>query len=357
MQLRSISIMSLASHGPSKRSLATLSLAAASLASPSLAQELRVFAIDAAAPQVQWDATSNLGPLGAFFQSYSFGGDIVVDFDATPSLGRARITGARLVVPNSVVAALMGGPGIGDVAFRDLELDATSPDFLITPAFPASLFATSLDLSVKSGIMLVNPPFGPAFQVSLAGLSLGSLPVSGSFPTVGPAQRMTLGPFDFDMPFSAPGWTGSFTHHVPGLAGLGGCPAPESYCPPDPNSLGGGTELRALGSTSVAADDFTLAVTHAPASTFGVCFHGGRRHEAQSGAGLVCVGGPLVRLGVVATDVNGAASLRVLLANQQAGPVPLEPGAHAYFQFFHRVTGPTGPSWNYSNAVAVTFCP
>lgn len=322
------------------------------------AQEVRVFALNPVTPQgVHWDATSNLGPLGAFNQSYSFSGDIVVDFDNNPAFGMARITGARLQVPNSVVAALMSGPAPATVAFFDLELAATSPDFVIAPTFPQPVFATTLDLVVSSGTMQIEPPFGPALWVQLAGTSLGSLPVSGSFPTVGPTQQMTLGAFSFDMHFAAAGWNGTFSHNVTGLSGLGGCPAPVGYCPSDPNSPGGGTELNVVGSTSVFTDDFTLVASHAPANTFGVFFYGGRRDQVASGAGTVCIGGPLARLGVVPTGPAGMTQLRVVLANHQVGPLALAPGAHANFQFFHRAQGPTQATWNFSNAVAVTFCP
>jgi hypothetical protein len=49
--------------------------------------------------------------------------------------------------------------------------------------------------------------------------------------------------------------------------------------------------------------------------------------------------------------------LRVVLAQHQTGPLALVAGAHAHFQFYHRVVTPAGGTWNYSNAVAVTLCP
>lgn len=336
----------------------TTALAALAFASVASAQDLRVFPLSAATPPiVHWDATSNLGPMGAFNQSYPLGGDLVFRFDVSPAIGRARLVDARFLVPNSVVAVLMGGPGVGTVAFRDLELGATSPDFLILPAFPGSVYATTLDLVVKSGAMTVSPPFGPAFDVDLAGTALGSLPVNGSFVTIGPAQGVTVSGFSFDMLFSAAGWNGSFTHNVPPLTAAQGCPAPASYCPSDPNTFGGGTEMILVGSTSVAADDFRLSVTRAPANTFGVFFYGLRRDYRFSGHGTMCVGGPHARLGVVQTDAAGTSLFRVVLAAHQTGPLALEPGAHGHFQFFHRAISPVLFNWNFSNALAVTFCP
>jgi hypothetical protein len=321
-------------------------------------QELRIFPLSTTSPPfVHWDATSNLGPMGAFSQSYPLGGDVVVDFDQTPSSGVARVTDARLIVPNGVVAVLLSGPNMGSVAFFELELGASTPDFTLVPGVPGATFATTLDLVAKSGSMRVEPPFGPAFDVQFANTPIGSIPISGAFPSIGPAQGFTLQPFVFDMPFTAAGWNGMFTHNVPAIQSIAGCPPPSGYCTPDPASPGGGTQLDVLGNTSVQADNFTLGITRAPVNTFGVFFHGGRRGLLPSSFGQVCVGGPLARLGVVPTDANGVASMRVILANHQSGPLALAPGAHAHFQFYHRVVTPTGAGWNYSNAVAVTFCP
>ncbi|MEZ6014854.1 MAG: hypothetical protein R3F49_07070 [Planctomycetota bacterium] len=343
---------------PSPQSLlrsAFVSLTLGVLAAPVSAQELRVFELNSAT--THWSADSNLGPMGAFLQSYSLSGDIVVDFDVSPVTGRARITGARLVVPNTVVAALLSGPANGTVAFRDLELGATSPDFDLSPGLPGAAFATTLDLVARSGFMRVEPPLGPAFEVDLAGASLGSLPISGSFPSIGPAQGLRVDAFSFDMPFSGGSWSGAFTHDVTSITAASGCPSPESYCPSDPNTLGGGARLTLVGSTSVTTDDFTLQVQGAPLNTFGIAFYGLRAGEVLSGQGRVCVGGPLARLGVVPTGAAGSAALRVMLANQQSGPLALTPGVHAHFQFYHRVATPNQSSWNFTNALAVTLCP
>lgn len=334
-----------------------LSVALVAAAGSSAAQELRVFPFPTTMPPiVHWDATSNLGPMGAFNQSYALGGDLVVEFDQSPASGIARVTDGRLIVPNGVVAVILAGH-MGTVAFFDLELGASTPDFTLVPGAPGAQFATTLDLVVKSGSVRVEPPFGPAFLVVFADTPLASIPITGSFPSIGPAQGMRIDPFDFDMPFSATGWNGAFTHHVPATQLVSGCPPPSPYCASDPSTPGGGTQLAVVGSTSVLADDFTLAISSAPASTFGVFFHGARRGDLLSGFGRVCVGGPLERLGVVPTDANGATSLRVVLAQHQTGPLALVPGAHAHFQFYHRIVTPSGGGWNYSNAIAVTFCP
>lgn len=334
-----------------------LAAAAAALSVHASAQEVRVFQIDPSIGQgVQWSATSNFGPMGAFLQSYTFTGDVTVDFDQNPGGGMARITEARLRVPNSVVAAVLGGPP-ATVAYRDLVLDASSPDFQLFPTFPVTTFSTDLELEVSSGFALIEPPVGPALQIDISGMSLGTIPIVGSFPQVGPTYGMRVGGFSFDMDFAAPGFMGRFTHDVVELSATSACPEPLRYCPPDPGNPAAGTALGFFGSTSVAVDDFNLAVSNSAPSNFGVMFYGPRAAELPSGNGTLCVGGPLVRLAILALDPAGNVNYRVPVGQLQTGPAPLAPGTHHSFQFWHRESTPTGLGWNYSNAVAVTFCP
>lgn len=317
---------------------------------PASAQEVRVFEMNPSTGQlVHWQATSNLGPMGAFLQSYSFGGDVVVDFDLNPSAGRARITGARLRVPNTVVAAVQGG-GPATVFWRDLVLTMRSPDFNVVPAFPWAVFSTTVDLRVSSGFVEIDPPLGPAISIPIDGMSLGTIAITGAFPTVGPAQAMSVGPFRFDMDFAAPGFTGTFTHEVTALEATGSCPEPLPYC-----TSPGGTVLDTAGSTSVGQDDFNLAISGAPASSFGVPFYGSRAASIPSGDGTLCVGGTLVRLPIVQTDPTGSAFVPVSLST--VGTLPFAAGSHRNFQFWHRTNSPMGTGWDFSNAVAVTFCP
>jgi len=322
------------------------------------AQEVRVFQIDPSIGQsVNWSADSNLGPMGAFLQSYSFFGDVSVDFDLNPSAGLARITEARLRVPNTVVAAVLGGSP-ATVAYRDLVLDASSPDFQLFPTFPFATFSTDLDLSVSSGFVLISPPVGPALQFDISGTSLGSIPVAGSFPLVGPTYGMRVGGFSFDLNFLTPGFFGTFTHDVVELSGTSACPEPLPYCPPDPSDPNSGARLGHIGSTSVAADDFNLAITNAPANNFGVVFYGPIAAEVGSGNGTLCVGGPLTRVSLILTNGAGGATLPIPLGPLQSTPNPLAPGTHQSFQYWHREAPlPPGSTWSYSNALAVTFCP
>lgn len=325
---------------------------------PASAQLIRIFEVNpSTGMSVTWTATSNLGPLQGTLQAYSFFGNVVVEIDPTPALDIGRIESARLRIPNTVSASLTTGPQ-GTVAWRDLVLDASSPDFTVVPGFPFSTFSTTIDLRISSGFVEVSPPFGPAFIVPLNGTSLGSSSVTGAFPTVGPAQGLRVDGFSFDMGVTSPGWNVTFTHDVASLDATLRCPSPIPYCFSDPAAPGGGTTLALIGSASVLLDGgFTLDVAGAPANSFGVFFYGQDAAELPSGFGRICVGGPLTRLGTVPTSGTGTAGLRVPLAQLQLGPAALAPGTHRSFQFWHRANGPIGPSWNLSNALAVTFCP
>lgn len=337
--------------------LIRLALLAAAIPCAS-AQETRVFELDPMGPDqtVHWTAESNLGPMNAFLQSYTFSGDISVDFTQNPNTGMGRITGARMRIPNSVVAANQSGPG-GVVLWLDLVLDMTSPEFPIFGALPFPSFSTTVDLTVSSGFVQVDPPFGPAFLAPIDGLDLGAIQISGRFPSIGPVQTMVLDPFQFEMPFSAPGFNGEFTHDVPSLVMRQGCPAPVAYCGVGPGPGPFGALLGLDGSTSVAADDVTLRVFNAPVNTFGVFFYGQRAARIPNGMGDLCIGGPLVRIDIVGTDAAGNASLDLPLMDYQTGPGAITPGSHHNFQFWHRQMSPAGPSWSFSTALAVTFCP
>lgn len=134
----------------------------------------------------------------------------------------------------------------------------------------------------------------------------------------------------------------------------------ERYCPASVNSSGRSAALRATGSVSLAANDLTLTVSHAPAHQPGLFLYGPERDLTVEGDGFLCVGAPRVHLEpVLLTDATGAASLSLDLVSE-----PFSGGAHTLaahetwsFQFWFRdpLGGPEG--FNLSDALAVTFRP
>jgi hypothetical protein len=130
------------------------------------------------------------------------------------------------------------------------------------------------------------------------------------------------------------------------------CAWPVVTCEATPNSTGLPSELAWSGSTSVSAGDLVLRATQAPAKTTGLFFHGAQYAASPMGNGMRCVGGDLVRLGVLAVGSDGVA-----VQPFDAQAAGLAPGATRHFQFCFRDL-PGGPGlFNYGEALRVTFCP
>ncbi len=128
-----------------------------------------------------------------------------------------------------------------------------------------------------------------------------------------------------------------------------------NYCVLSPNSAGAGAVMGYLGSTSLAANDFTLTVSACPPNKAGLFFFGALQSNLPFGAGVRCVDGPLQRLSLLTTDASGNASLDVdLTAPPAAGTIT--PGSVWNFQFWFRDPGFGGANFNLSDGLEVTFC-
>lgn len=128
-----------------------------------------------------------------------------------------------------------------------------------------------------------------------------------------------------------------------------------NYCVLSPNSAGAGAVMGYLGSTSFAANDFTLTVSACPPGKAGIFFFGALQSNVPFGAGVRCVDNPLQRLSLLTTDANGDASYDVdLTAPPAAGTIT--PGSVWNFQFWFRDPGFGGADFNLSDGLEVTFC-
>ena len=128
-----------------------------------------------------------------------------------------------------------------------------------------------------------------------------------------------------------------------------------NYCVLSPNSAGAGAVMGYLGSTSLAANDFTLTVADCPPNKAGLFFFGALQSNLPFGAGVRCIDGPLQRLSLLTTDASGNASLDVdLTAPPAAGTIT--PGSVWNFQFWFRDPGFGGANFNLSDGLEVTFC-
>jgi hypothetical protein len=119
------------------------------------------------------------------------------------------------------------------------------------------------------------------------------------------------------------------------------------------NSTGGGARLAAFGNAVVGADTVVLTARQCPPSAPGLFFGGPSAIAAASfGDGLRCVGGGVVRLGVVTTSASGVAQSTVPLSTREG----LGGGELRHYQFWYRnVAGPCGQRFNTTNALSIQW--
>ena len=130
------------------------------------------------------------------------------------------------------------------------------------------------------------------------------------------------------------------------------------YCNLSPNSAGAGAIISSTGSTSIAANDLQLLMIGAPPGEFGIFFYGTGQTALPIGNGTLCVGTNFQRLQPpILIDSFGTMQLafdNTMPANP--GGVILT-GSTWNFQGWFRDT-PAGPgTYNFSDALSVTFCP
>lgn len=134
----------------------------------------------------------------------------------------------------------------------------------------------------------------------------------------------------------------------------------KSFCVAAPNSTGSGCTLGWSGSTSVAANTFTLTASRAPATTAGLFFYGPQAGQTPFGNGFRCISGGFYRLrpGVV-TDGLGSVSrlLDFTTGLPASGVSQITAGSTWFFQLWYRDTAAGGAGFNVSDGLCATFCP
>ena len=141
------------------------------------------------------------------------------------------------------------------------------------------------------------------------------------------------------------------------------CVAPVTYCQSAPNSIGGGAAIGFSGTAGIVANDLVLEVTGATPSQFGIFYYGPNQIMIPFGDGFRCVGGGtsgLFRLPIITTDAfgDGSHGIDVNAPPAAAGSGALVPGSEWNFQFWYRdPSGPGGSGFNFSDGLAVGFCP
>lgn len=144
--------------------------------------------------------------------------------------------------------------------------------------------------------------------------------------------------------------TGPF---IDDLAVVEACAPPTVACTGAPNSQSvAGARFGLMGSPSVGTNAFRLFATDTPPLMFAIAFWGDTVAVSPSGAGTLCVGGTLRRLPVVPTGAGGTPTW---LVDLDAPPYSIDfvAGSTWHFQAWFR-DGPA--TWNFSDAISVTFC-
>lgn len=131
---------------------------------------------------------------------------------------------------------------------------------------------------------------------------------------------------------------------------------PAGFCVGSVNSTGGVAVISSSGTTSVAANAFTLLASGLPPGTTGTFFFGPRDAAASAfGDGLLCVAGPHRRLGMQSASAGGTVSRALDLATFPG--TLLVPGSRAAFQFWFRDTAAGGSGFNTTAGLLAPFFP
>ena len=132
-----------------------------------------------------------------------------------------------------------------------------------------------------------------------------------------------------------------------------------SYCASNENSSIRRGTISAVGSSSLAANDLTLAVQGLPGNVFGLFYYGPNQIQVPFGDGIRCIGGLTQRVfpiqmvsasGLVSFDLDTSAA-----PVAGGGSTAISPGDDVNFQFWYRDPsgGPAG--FNLTDAITISF--
>lgn len=133
---------------------------------------------------------------------------------------------------------------------------------------------------------------------------------------------------------------------------------PQNYCDSKPNSQGVSTVLSYRQSLSITSNTLRLRIAGGMPGQTGVFFYGRNGAQTRLGDGVLCVGGPLFRCGIVTLGGAGGANFPLDFTQPpfSAGAGSISPGDTVHFQFWYRDPGGVA-KFNLSNGLRMTFCP
>ena len=138
-----------------------------------------------------------------------------------------------------------------------------------------------------------------------------------------------------------------------------------TYCnPANNNSTGQPSEIAGLGSLVATDNDVTLEASNLPANAFGFFITGQTQDFIQNPGGSegnLCISGSIGRyVGPGQIQNAGPAgvitlALDLTMTPTPTGPVAIQAGETWNFQAWHRDSGPSGPSSNFTNGLQLDF--
>ncbi len=128
------------------------------------------------------------------------------------------------------------------------------------------------------------------------------------------------------------------------------------YCTGVPNSTGERCQIEAYGSESIAANNIEFELFDLPRFSFGFFLMAQDARRATVASGDICLRSPIIRhsLTVLQADTNGQAQFSPDLTNLPQATV-FQPGDTWHFQYWHRDSGPGGPTANFSEGLKIEF--
>jgi Tol biopolymer transport system component len=144
---------------------------------------------------------------------------------------------------------------------------------------------------------------------------------------------------------------------TPGLyvADLGPACSTASYCTALPNSTGVAASIGSQGDPGLHTGSFTLTAANLPPNAIAIFASGTSAIDpgVTFGNGLRCIGGTLVRHGVLHASAGSVAEPQDFSGPKYAGT---RPGDVLHFQCVYRDPSAGGAAFNSTDALSVTFC-
>lgn len=257
---------------------------------------------------------------------------------------------------------------LGDGHYTELNVEEADNDYYLV-SIPAGA-TLSVDLDFMAGIADIDLfLWDPAIECDTNVAGTGGAYLARSN-TTAPTESITYTntaatPLDVivEVDMYTGGACNNYDMDVSGVGTISG-QIGTAYCSANANSTGAPSEIAATGSTSVAANDLTLEATGLPLSSFGfflVASTTGFVANPGGSEGNLCLGPSIGRFvgpgQVMSSGGTGSIALAIDLTTipTPQGFISILPSQTWSFQLWHRDSGMTGPTSNFTNGTTINF--